>query len=228
MRITVVEDQQDLQEELVYFLRKQGHQVEGAANAIELKQLLRRGPPDLLLLDIGLPGDEDGIQIASALRDRSDLHIVIMTARSGHEERIRGFEAGADTYLVKPVSFRELEAVVRRATVRQAANNDPAPRWQFRALQQCLVSPEGVEISLTYTERCLLASMLACSEQMASRRELVNALGGEYPSFDDRRIEVGISRLRKKIREAAGREAPLKAGRNAGYAFTEPCANLVL
>lgn len=222
MKIAIIEDQADLQEELVYYLSKNGHQVHGVTNGIELDQLMSADPPELLLLDIGLPG-EDGIAIANRLKGIPGLSIVMLTARSSAEDRIQSFEAGADTYLVKPVSYRELEAVIQRADARlQAANQDQAG-WQLRPRERVLSTPDNTQVPLTLTESRLLTAIISRTDKVATRQQLVEALGLDFLSYDDRRIEVCVSRLRKKIQQLTGLKAPIKASRNVGYMFQELC-----
>lgn len=223
MKIVVVEDQVDLREELVYFLGRIGHEAVGASSGIELDQLMARGRPDLLLLDIGLPG-EDGIAIAHRLRATPGLAIVMLTARSGQEDRIRCFEGGADNYLVKPVNYRELQAVLERASQRLHPATWAMPAsWQLKRRELLLKSPSGPEVRLTASEFRLLETMVRHAGKAASRRELIQAMGHDFLTFDDRRIEVRISRLRKKIREMTSVEDPVKSEWGVGYAFVAPC-----
>jgi two-component system OmpR family response regulator len=222
MKIIVVEDQIDLQEELVYFLCRTGYKAVGVSSGAELDQALAKDIPDLLLLDIGLPG-EDGISIANRLARTPGLSIVMLTARSGQEDRIRSFEGGADNYLVKPVNYRELQAVLIRAVQR----NLPIPRkplsWQLKRHDRLLQSPSSFEVALTGVEVCLLETMLRQPGKTASRRELIEAMGHDFLTFDERRIEVRISRLRKKIRDSTSNEDPLQSEWGVGYAFAAPC-----
>jgi len=223
MKIVIVEDQLDLREELVYFLGRIGHEAVGVSNGIELDQCLARDRADLLLLDIGLPG-EDGIAIAQRLRATPGLVIMMLTARSGQETRIRSFEGGADNYLVKPVNFRELQAVLERASQRLSLSTREAPAgWELQRRERVLKSPTGQGVLLTEVELCLLETMVRRAGRAASRRELVEAMGHDFLSFDDRRIEVRISRLRKKIREGTSAEDPVKSEWGVGYAFAAPC-----
>jgi DNA-binding response OmpR family regulator len=223
MKIVVVEDHLDLREELVYFLNKRGHSSVGVSNGIELEQSMTREKPELVLLDIGLPG-EDGISLAKRLSQHSSVSIVMLTARSGSEDRVQSYEAGADTYLVKPVNYRELEAVVERAAMRlRTVNENIDSCWQLNPRERVMAAPNGIKVPLTMTETRLLTSMMSRDDKVASRQQLVEALGVDFLAFDDRRIEVGISRLRKKVQETTGIALPVKACRNQGYSFNAPC-----
>lgn len=223
MKIIVVEDQINLQDELIYFLAKCGHDARGVSNGIELDQAMARQRPDLLLLDIGLPG-EDGIAIARRLRHTPGMAIVMLTARSAEEDRIRSFEGGADNYLVKPVNYRELQAVLARASQRlnRGAWEVPAT-WQLQRQERMLTSPLGQTISLTGMELCLLEAMIRNAGKATSRRALVRAMGYDPLTFDERRLEVRISRLRKKIRDITGSDDPVKSEWGAGYVFMAAC-----
>lgn len=222
MKIAVVEDHDELRQELIYYLSKFGHQVSGACNSIELDQLMRQSGLDLVLLDIGLPG-EDGIEIARRLSRVPSINIIMLTARDGAEDRIQGFEAGADVYLVKPVSFRELDAVVQRVEVKKLAGQGNVDCWQIRPSERTLISPGAIEIPLTLTEASLLNVIASQPGKIAARQKLVEALGIDYCHYDDRRLEVSISRLRKKIMTRTGLSAPIKSCRNVGYSFDDVC-----
>lgn len=223
MKIIVVEDQIDLQDELIYFLIKSGHEVRGVSNGIELDQAMALQWPDLLLLDIGLPG-EDGIAIARRLRDTPGMAIVMLTARSAEEDRIRSFESGADNYLVKPVNYRELQAVLERTGQRlNRASWEVPATWQLRRRERLLASPAGQEVPLTGMEVCLLEAMTRNAGKATSRRALVQAMGYDSVTFDERRLEVRISRLRKKIRDITGSDDAVKSEWGAGYVFTAAC-----
>lgn len=228
MNIVVVEDQIDLQEELVYFLCRIGHNALGVSSGRELDLIMQQRRPDLLLLDIGLP-DQDGIEIANRLSHTNGLVIVMLTARSGEEDRIRSFEGGADSYLVKPVNYRELQAVLARASRRI----NPLPLlskvaqpvgWQLLCRQRILKSPTGVELSLTGSELCLLEILVRQAGKTVTRRQLIEAMGYDFMTFDERRIEVKISRLRKKIRDATSTEDPVKSDWGIGYVFMPECS----
>lgn len=224
MNIVVVEDQIDLQEELVYFLCRIGHEATGVSSGHELDQAMQRCRPDLLLLDIGLPG-QDGIAIAGRLRQTPGLVMVMLTARSGEEDRIRSFEGGADSYLVKPVNYRELQAVLARAE--QRLNPGAAARpagWQLMRRERLLKSPAGASVPLTGSELCLLEVLARQAGKVATRCQLIEAMGFDFMTFDERRIEVKMSRLRKKIRDATCADDLVKSEWGVGYVFTAECS----
>ena len=180
--------------------------------------------PDLILLDIGLPG-EDGISIAKRLKETPGLTVVMLTARSSLEDRALSLESGADNYLVKPVSLRELQAVIERVSQKLRTGVVGSPKSWYLLRYECVLrSPLGKNITLTASEFKLLECMIAHRGQPANRRELIEAQGHNFLTYDERRIEVKISRLRKKIREITELDDPIKAEWGLGYAFSAPCS----
>jgi len=221
MNIILVEDVEDLREELAYKLGRDGHEVYGASNSMELDRLLGSVTAQLILLDIGLPG-EDGLAICHRLQKVPDLHIAMLTARGGDDDRRDGLLSGADSYLVKPVDYEELDALIRRVEMRRRLAANAADGWMLCTREQLLRAPDGCRISLTHAETLLLRTLLQRPDRTASRLELMKALGcGSV--LDDRRIEVGMSRLRTKIKVRCGRELPVKSNRAMGYSFLEDC-----
>lgn len=224
MRVVVVEDQDDLRDEIVIFLNRIGMDTEGASTSIELDRIMANRKPDLILLDIGLPG-EDGISIAKRLKETPGLTVVMLTARSSLEDRALSLESGADNYLIKPVSLRELQAVIERASQKLRVGAVGTPKsWHLLRYECALRSPAGKNITLTASEFKLLECMIAHRGQPANRRELIEAQGHNFLTYDERRIEVKISRLRKKIREITEIDDPIKAEWGLGYAFSAPCS----
>lgn len=226
MKIIVVEDNLDLQQEIVYLLNKSGHEAVGVGSAPELDRRMAAGKPDVVLLDIGLPG-EDGLSIARRLRDNPNMGIIMLTARGSEEDHIQGLEGGADNYLVKPVNRRlllaSLDRVHQRLT-RSASGSEAPSAWRLARREQELLPPGGAPISLTYAEVILIETMVRHEGKPASRRLLIEALGYDYLTYDERRIEVKLSRLRKKIRDLTGGEEPVRAEWGVGYMFVPPCA----
>lgn len=217
MRIVVVEDNADLRAELVFQLRHAGHDAEEAGDAVALDACLVRAPVDLVLLDIGLPG-EDGFSVARRLAAMPGLGIVILSARGTLDDRVCGVELGADAYLVKPVHPRELRAVVERVHARLAPRQAAtATGWVLDVGARQLRSPGGTDIGLTGVEFRLLAALAATPDACASRPRLAEAMGQTWLAFDERRLEVAVSRLRRKLR-AHGAEL-LHAERGVGYCF---------
>lgn len=221
-RVAIVEDNQDLLDDVIFSLERAGFTVRGCATGEQLDALQESFQPQVVVLDIGLPG-EDGLSIAARLRAKHPmLGIVMLSARTMLEDRIAGHSLGADNYLCKPVEMEELIAVVgaRARAVERAAGVESL--WHFSPRKLTLHSPEGLRLDLTNAENQVLATLLAAPGQQTSRHALIRALGGNPDDYDIRRLEVTISRLRQKIRGLCPDANPVRALRNQGYAFVDP------
>lgn len=219
-RIAVVDDNADLLDDLCFHLSHAGFNVAAGQHGKELNTLLEHFRPHIVVLDLGLPG-EDGLAIACRLRQsHPQLGLVMLTARAGIKNRIAGHEAGADYYLTKPVEFDELITIVR-TLARRLGSKQPTT-WRFASRQLQLHSPQGLALELTTAEAAIIAALQQAPSHQASRKELIEALGGDWITYDERRLEAIISRLRKKIAGITGKEAPLRALRGVGYSFLEP------
>ena len=180
----VVEDEVDLLDEIVAALTREGFAVRGYSGSRELYLGLLQEPCDVVILDIGLPG-EDGLTILDHLRATTDIGIVMLTARGLISDRVIALRGGADAYLVKPVDMDELAAtlvsVVRR--VRRRPEDDSGVRpgdrsdWHLSADQWFLVGPHGAHIPLSASERALLNTLLVTPGAVVSRESLVQAMG---------------------------------------------------
>lgn len=224
IQIVLVEDNIDLREEVSFFLRRQQHQVTDLADGEALNHHLRTATPDVLILDIGLPG-ESGLDIAARLRPLYPMMaIAMLTARGQVEDRMAGFDRGADIYLVKPVDLRELSVVVESLYRRMHRNSRPERQqyWQLDCQTLELVSPGGDGVLLTPTEFKLMRVLADSAPEAVKRGDLVEALGQRQFDFDYRRLETAMSRLRKKIEGPGEQSSPLRSARNVGYAFVAP------
>jgi DNA-binding response OmpR family regulator len=210
-RIVVVEDEQPIRRGVVDALRASGYEVVEAADGERGLEESVRLRIDLVLLDLLLP-KQDGLQVLAELRKvRPTLPVIILTARGGEEDRVRGLRMGADDYVVKPFSARELlarvEAVLRRSIgrpgdVRRARLGDAVVDFQRREVRW---SKEKRE-ELSETESALLSFILANRERAISREELLTRLWGIGPQgVETRTIDMHIARLRNKLRDGAGR-----------------------
>lgn len=223
--IALVEDNEALRTELVFHLNCAGHAATGLADGAALDRHLAGQPCRLVVLDLGLPG-EDGLSIGQRLRaTRPDIGIVMLTARGMARDRLTGLQGGADAYLVKPTPPEELLAVIANLLRRLQAADPPSipPAWRFNPRTLQLTTPEDVALVLTHTESLLLQTLLRNTPKPASRRELVEALGGSYLDFDERRLEIAISRLRRKLSQVSPDGEPIRAARGIGYLLTVPC-----
>lgn len=221
-RVIVVEDNKDLREEIIFHLQRGGHDATGAGDGPALDSALAEGLfPEVVVLDIGLPG-EDGFSIATRLRrDHPGIGIVMLTARGLIDDKLQGLSLGADAYLVKPIDLRELIAVVVSVSRRIAPRVALEGTWQLDTTRREVISPRGMQAPLTNTEYLLMLQLAQAAPEVASRRALVEALGHDYLQFDERRIEAAISRLRKKLQDDDG-DSPLRSARTQGYVFAAP------
>jgi DNA-binding response OmpR family regulator len=231
--LALVEDNASLRTELVFHLQHAGHDVTGLRDGAELDAHLASQPCRLVVLDLGLPG-EDGLAISNRLRhSHPQLGIVMLTARGMAHDRLAGLHSGADCYLVKPAPPAELLAVIDNLLRRLApaaplpaptpTPTPPPPAWQLRRRSRTLAAPDGTQVALTHMESVLLQTLQACAPAPASRRRLIEALGGSYLEFEQRRLEVAISRLRSKLAQAWPQVEALRAARGIGYLLTLPC-----
>ncbi len=205
LEICVVEDEVDFREEIVEALREAGFGVRDFPGSRELYAALLVAPSDIIILDVGLPG-EDGFSIAERLRGVGGMGIVMLTARGRIEDRVRGLSEGADAYLVKPVDLRELLAVVhslaRRLRIDSLPDAGAAPPcdgkavslgetgiWSMSADGWTLFDPTGRSIPLTAQERAFLQCLWARTGQAVSREDLALALGGDPYEYDFHRLE---------------------------------------
>lgn len=218
-RIAIVDDIPELREDVHDLLTAAGHEVAAAMDGRSLDDLLSRFPAEIVILDIGLPG-ENGLHIARRLRaDHPELGIIMLTGRSALPDRLAGHREGADHYLCKPVEPEELLLVVN--TLARRLPTDQRSGWALDTAGLRLIAPCGQATSLTASETCVLEVIARSPQRQGSRRQLVEALGFDWENYDERRLESIMSRLRRKLSAEMGREAPLRALRGQGYGFVE-------
>ena len=219
-RIGLIEDNIEYRDNLAFFLRREGFEIVFESDGHEIDRTLAQHPCDLILLDLGLP-DEDGLSIARRLRkEHPALGIVMLTARGSLDERVSGMRDGADAYLVKPVDFRELMAVLK-SLLRRLDIREQSATWLLQAANLQLVPLDGAPIKLTGREAKLLGHMVRAYPKAASRRALAESDSAITDPLEFRSIEVALSRLRKKIQEATGQQLIL-VSRSEGYLFGAP------
>jgi two-component system, OmpR family, phosphate regulon response regulator OmpR len=221
--ILVVDDDDRLRTLLSRYLSENGFRVTTAANAAEAREKLRFLQPEMMVLDVMMPG-ESGLQLMESLRlDHAELPVLLLTARGAPEDRIAGFEAGADDYLPKPFDPKELllriRARLRRIAIPPAAPDAPAGPLPlgpllFDPVRAELTGPEGV-VRLTGGEAALLAVLARKPNEVLSREDIVAALNMDETG--ERAIDVMVTRLRRKL-EADPREPRfLHTVRGRGY-----------
>lgn len=208
IRLLLVDDEPGLREPLAEYLSRQGFAVTQAASAAEARSILRDDTPDLVLLDIMMPG-EDGLSLCRHLSEARAIPTILLTAKGEAMDRIIGLEIGADDYVVKPFEPRELVARIR-SVLRRAAKgggNGTAVEdelfefegWQLDPLKRRLTSPEGALVSISSVEFRLLMAFLEHPRQVLDRDRLLDMVQGREAHLFDRAVDNQVSRLRRKI-----------------------------
>jgi len=207
VKLLLVDDEASLREPLADYLSRQGFAVRQASDAAKARSALLEEVPDLVLLDIMMPG-EDGISLCRHLVESRNLPVIFLTAKGEAMDRIVGLEIGADDYVVKPFEPRELVARIR--SVLRRANKGPAPDngtdahyefdgWQLDPLKRRLIDPEGTVVPISSAEFRLLVALLDHPRQVMDRDRLLDMVQGREAHLFDRAVDNQVSRLRRKI-----------------------------
>ena len=234
--IAVVDDEEHLREAVVEYLQGKGFDVVEAADAAAFRALAESTPIDVVVLDVAMPG-EDGLSLARWLRRRGDVGIIFATAAGQPIDRIVGLELGADDYLVKPYELRELLArirsLLRRLEVRPQTSSGGAPivaraagrtvvfgGWTLDLDGRRLLAADGRPADLTPLEYDLLEILATRPNRVLSRTQIAElGRGEESAGEDDRRIDIRITRLRRKIEPEPDRPRFVRTVRGEGYVF---------
>ncbi|HKJ36965.1 MAG TPA: response regulator transcription factor [Solirubrobacterales bacterium] len=216
-RVLVVEDDEDIADVLRRSLRQEGHEVRTAIDGEDALEAATDFMPDLVVLDLGLP-KLDGVEVCRRLRDESDVPILILTARTDTEDRVRGLDAGADDYLVKPFERAELLARLRALMRRRPPRGSASLRVGDLALNPDTreVSRGDRQLDLTAREFELLEFLMRNQKLVISRERLLEEVWGYDPTSMTNTIDVFISNLRRKLEEG-GEGRILHTKRGAGY-----------
>jgi DNA-binding response OmpR family regulator len=225
-RIIVVEDDVDLREQVVAYLSLTGFDVIGVNSAAELYRRMAVETFSILILDLRLP-DEDGLSVAAHVRAHTRAGIIMATARSEIDDRLRGLKAGADIYLSKPVDLRELVEAVRSllrrlADTPEAVEPSDAPHWRLERGSFSLVAPKGKLAHLTANEMALLDRLTSPCGVAVSRSELLAVLGYDPSDPSNRNLDAALRRLRLKIEAQTGQPLPIRTVHTVGYLIFEP------
>ncbi|MGH7096361.1 MAG: response regulator [Stellaceae bacterium] len=227
--ILIVDDQKEIGDVVQEYLSGEGYRVSTARDGAEMRQALTQSPADLIILDLMLPG-EDGLTLARALREESNVGIIMLTGRGETVDRIIGLEMGADDYLPKPFHLRELLARVKTVLRRVQTRSGEKPAsarsqarfsgWHLDLASRELWSPAGQEVRLTTGEFGLLAAFVANANQVLTRDRLLDLARNREAGPFDRTIDVQVGRLRRKLEDDSQHPAMIKTVRGSGYIFT--------
>jgi two-component system, OmpR family, response regulator len=231
--LLIVDDDPEIRDMLYDFMVKSGFRVSTAGDGREMAKVLAQWPVDLVILDLMLPG-EDGTSLCRNLRAKSATPVIMLTAMGGEVDRIVGLEVGADDYIMKPFSPRELLARIR-AILRRCGSVEPPkerPRvlgfagWSLDQGRRELRTPDNVVVHLSHGEYALLSTLLGRAQQVVERTELLEKHRGDTSIPFDRSIDIQVSRLRRKLEEGPSGQALIKTVRGIGYQFTATVADL--
>ena len=227
--ILVVDDDREIRSLLSEYLQKQGYRVTAVADGKGLRAAVVTSHPDLIILDLMLPG-EDGLTLCRELRTRSEVPVIMLTARGDETDRIVGLELGADDYIAKPFSPRELLARIKsvlrrtRSLPENLKTEDSGvfrfAGWTLDAATRNLTSPQGVVVALSGTDFRLLKIFLEHPHRVLTRDQLIDLMLSRDAGPYDRAIDVQVSRLRQRLGEDAKEPAIIKTVRGQGYVFS--------
>ena len=226
--ILLVDDEASIRDPLGSYLERQGFRVTEAADAKAARGALAGFDIDIVLLDIMMPG-EDGLSLTRSLAEANGPPVILLTAKSEETDRILGLEIGADDYVVKPFSPRELVARIK-VVLRRGANGGRVIQtsgavfhfegWQLRTAQQQLIDPAGVLVPLSSGEYRLLEALVERPGHVLNRDQLLDLTRGRVAGPFDRAIDNQISRLRRKIEPDAKDPTYIKTIWGGGYRFS--------
>jgi two-component system OmpR family response regulator len=226
--ILLVDDEPTLREPLAEYLERQGFAVTEANSAAAARSALTEATPDIVLLDIMMPG-EDGLSLCRHLVETRQLPVIFLTARGEPTDRIVGLELGADDYIVKPFEPRELVARIRTVLRRVGRGNGPQAEaedwhyhfegWVLDPLKRKLTDPEGVTVPISTAEFRLLRALLDNPRKVMDRDLLLDLVQGRTAHLFDRAVDNQVSRLRRKIEVDTADPQLILTVRGGGYRF---------
>ncbi|MBI3886296.1 MAG: two-component system response regulator CreB [Opitutae bacterium] len=223
LTILVVEDEAAIAETMVYALQTEGFAPLWKTTGRDALAALAAQPVALIVLDVGLP-DMSGFDVCREIRRRGTTPVIFLTARSSEVDKIVGLELGADDYLAKPFSPRELtarvRAVLRRSNGASHGGKAPAAGWQHDEAR-CRISFCGNALDLTRNEYRLLGALLASPGRVFSRDQLMTAAWDDPGAALDRTVDAHVKTLRAKLRAVAPEEDPIETHRGLGYSLRE-------
>jgi two-component system, OmpR family, response regulator len=232
VHVLVVDDDPSMRQMIADYLADNEMRVTALNSGRGIAEVMAEEAIDVVILDLKLPG-EDGMQIARRLRSDSDVPIIMLTGRKDEADRVMGLELGADDYLTKPFSPRELlariRALFRRSRAQQTITDSLArirayrfAGYELNVRVRRLTTPAGEKVSLSNSEFNLLAAFLAAPQRVLSREQLLNLSRLHNDEVYDRAIDVQVGRVRKKLEPGSSGENLIRTERGAGYVFTQP------
>lgn len=227
-KILIVDDEPQIRRVLLTTLTSQGYTVAEARTGDEALEQIRADRPDLILLDVNMPG-RSGLETCREIRATSDIPIIMLTARGSEIDRVVGLEMGADDYLTKPFSTHELlariRALLRRANLMARAPREQRPAslsfsgWKLDLSSRRLQSADGAAVPLTGGEFELLLAFCEHPRRVLTREQLLDLTRGRASALFDRSIDIQVSRLRRKIEESPKDPVLIQTVRAGGYIF---------
>ncbi len=224
--ILVVDDEANIRKLVTAYLEAEGYTVHVAADGMQGLASFRRYKPDLVVLDVMLPG-MDGLEVLQQFRRESEVYVILLTARSEEADRVIGLTVGADDYLTKPFSPRELVArvkvILRRGRQASADNDEPALTFARVRIdsQRFQVWRDGTEIPLTALEFKLLKTLATYAGMVLSREQLLERVWGYDFYGDPRVVDVHIGRIRQKLEADVANPQHILTVRGVGYKFED-------
>lgn len=223
LNLILLEDEAVLRHELTEFLGDCGYRVSAVSDLAAFHACYAPAVHRIAIIDLGLP-DGEGMVLVRALRAQGQpIGIVVFTARGATQDKVNGLGGGADYYLPKSADLDELAATLgalaRRLGASPADAPPPSTAWVLELGPRRLLPPGCGAIALSQQDVTVLHVLMAEPERIVSRQQIVQSLGEDFLSYDQRRLDTQISRLRRKAEQAAGLALPINTARNAGYRF---------
>ena len=217
-QLILLDDEGEFREEVAEFLSEQGLDVTEVGCIQEFRELYARQGCDIAIIDRNLP-DGDGMSLVTELRQGgARCGIVLFTARDASQDRIAGYTLGADHYLTKPIRLDELGAILNSLARRLQAT----PKWELNAANWNLRTPQGDTHPLTGLESAFLSALAERPGKAVSRRDIVQALGKNFHTYDPRNLDALVMRLRQKVEGSGQTSLPVKTVHGVGYLLAAP------
>jgi two-component system OmpR family response regulator len=234
--VLVVDDDPDIRNILTEYLARNEIRVTAVASGREMLETFETEAIDLVLLDVRMPG-ENGMMLTQALRERASVPVMLLTGNAEEADRVMGLELGADDYVTKPFSQRELLARIRAVLRRYQAPTEAPARddkrrafrfagWELNLRTRKLTAPDGRKLDLSNGEFSLLAAFCGASQRVLSRDQLMSLSRLHNAEVYDRTVDVQIVRLRRKIEVDPARPQLIVTERGAGYIFSPPVESM--